>query len=110
MKQVITLLSVCLVTLTSSIINAQTVSIQLDLLCTNDPELGGQILEVVQGNTESNFFSNEEMSQINGILADEQNQGLDVSGRYHAVVQACSENRIFQERHSYVTDAEPVIQ
>ena len=80
---------------------AADVSLKLEDACIGDIELSDAVIDVIQnGSTTSSSMTEAEMAQVKTLLADDDVSELDVQGQFKAIIQACSQGIIFQDRHA----------
>ena len=90
-----------LVTLCSPMLVFADVSLKLEEACIGDIELSDAVISIIQnGGTTSSSMTAAEIAQVKMLLADDGVSELDVQGQFKAIIQACSQGIIFQERHA----------
>lgn len=76
---------------------------ELETTCHQNTVLGQTVLNIIEGEPISGSFSEQEVQQIKSVLELTENKNLNIKGKFAAVMAACSDNTILQERHSYLT-------
>lgn len=77
------------------------VSMELEEACYGDIDLGEYVAQVVEnGNSDLDVVSQDEAGQVATFLQDESIRNLSNNEKARAVLEACAQGRIFQQRHS----------
>ena len=85
----------------SSQANAQDMAMELEMACVGDVELSNAVIKVIQGESVSDGqLTEHEVSQVQTLLTEDSVSSLDTPDQFKAVMAACVEGRIFQERHA----------
>ncbi|MEM7360911.1 MAG: hypothetical protein AAF431_17605 [Pseudomonadota bacterium] len=85
-----------------SIVSAD-VSMELKNACYGDIELTDYIVLVAKGESAPpRVVSEVGAGQIATLLSMEENAGLDLKDKYEAVMQACIDGRILQDRNQHI--------
>jgi hypothetical protein len=86
--------------------NAQ-VSPALDMACRGDVALTRYVLQLIEnGSSSERVVSAEEELQIVAVLEEQDVAQLPSKDKYAAVMTACTEGRILQEKHAHILNSQ----